>query len=731
MASHVRRLAAVLLSTSALAFTAPVLAQGAEVDEAPIYLEADHVEDIAGGTGYIARGNVRVRQDPRTLLADEIEYHPDENRVVARGHVIILGQGPFPQYADEVELDSQLAAGVAIGFASLLENNGQVAAAAAIRSADGSLQLNDAYYTACELCEDGEHEPTWRLRAREIVQDADEQMIYYRDARLEIGGVPVLYAPVFAHADPSSERHSGFLFPKVGASSRLGFVYQQPYYWSISPSQDLVIAPRVMTNVNPLIYGEYRKRFWSGFMELEGSYTDEFEIDSDGERYGERDARWHLFGGGEWAINPDWRWGFGVQRSSDDLHLRRYDFSEADKDRGAPLNSLSRQLVSQIYLDGRTRNSTGSIVAASYQSLRTNADDDIIPALAPVLNYQRVFNAPEGWGRLNVEASAAVLRREVGTDYDRVTAQLDWRTRWITSPGIVIEPFALARADSYSFDDLPVVDPLTDPVSDSLSRTLGLVGTEISWPFYRGGETTDWIVEPVISVISASDNRNAGRIVNEDSLAIDLDESLLFQPVRAPGYDIWEEGERISYGLRTTAMWGDDGRARLFVGQSERLDGVAVFNPASGLTEDSSDYVVAGEIDLAGFSAEVQARVDPDSLDTNRLDVSFGYAGERFSGTVRYLDISDDAGTRIGAQRELRGDFEVGLTQHWSAIGEITRDLDREITRRQELGLRYGDDCSQFDIVYQREDLGISELGPSESIQFRITLFTLGSFGPD
>ena len=53
------------------------------------------------------------------------------------------------------------------------------------------------------------------------------------------------------------------------------------------------------------------------------------------------------------------------------------------------------------------------------------------------------------------------------------------------------------------------------------------------------------------------------------------------------------------------------------------------------------------------------------------------------------------------------------------------------MTRRQELGVRYGDECSQFDIVYQREDLGISELGPSESIQFRITLFTLGSFGPD
>ncbi|MFY0638764.1 LPS-assembly protein LptD [Maricaulis maris] len=731
MASQFRRLAAVLLSTSALALTAPALGQESASEEAPIYLEADQVEDIAGGTGYIARGNVRVRQEPRTLLADEIEYHPAENRVVARGHVIILGQGPFPQYADEVELDSQLASGVALGFASMLENNGRVAAGAAIRRENGSLHLEDAYYTACELCEDGEGEPTWRLRAREVVQDADDQMIYYRDARLEIGGIPVLYAPVFAHADPSSERRSGFLFPKVGVSSRLGFVYQQPYYWTLSPSQDVTIAPRLMTNVNPLLYGEYRKRFWSGAMELEGSYTDEFEIDSDGERYGNRESRWHLFGGGEWAINPDWRWGFGVQRTSDDLHLRRYDFSESDKDRGAPLNSLSRQLVSQLYVDGRTRNSTGSIVAASWQSLRTNADDDIIPTLAPVAEYTHVFNAPAGWGRVNADASAAILRRQTGVDYDRVSASLDWRTRWVTSPGIVVEPFALVRADHYGFDNLPVADPLTDPVSDSVSRTLGLAGTEISWPFYRGGEQVDWIIEPVASFVAASDDSEAGRVVNEDSLAIDVDESLLFQPVRAPGFDIWEAGQRVSYGIRTSAMWGEDGLARLFVGQSERLDGDAVFNAASGLTAALSDYVVAGEIDIAGFSAEVYTRIDPDTMDTNRLDVSLDYRSSRFSGGVRYLDISDDSGTRNGAQRELRGDFEFGLTDHWSAIGEVRRDLDRETTRSQELGLRYSDDCSEFDIVYQREDLGIAELGPSESIQFRITLFTLGSFGPD
>lgn len=108
MASRVRRLAAVLLSTTALAFAGPALGQQSQPSDPPIYLEADHIDDLVEG-GYLARGSVRVRQQGRTLMADELEYHPETNRVVARGHVVIIGQGPYPQYADEVELDSALA----------------------------------------------------------------------------------------------------------------------------------------------------------------------------------------------------------------------------------------------------------------------------------------------------------------------------------------------------------------------------------------------------------------------------------------------------------------------------------------------------------------------------------------------------------------------------------------------------------------------------------------------
>lgn len=727
MASQFSRLAAALMGASVLVLSPAASAQTAAADEAPIYLEADNLVDLGDGAGYLATGNVRARQNGRTLYADELEYRPNVNRITARGHVVIHGQGPFPQYADEVELDSEMSAGLALGFATLMENNGHMAAAAAIRRSNGAMQLEDAYYTACDLCESGEHAPTWRLRARQVIQDPDEQMIYYRDAQFEVMGVPVLYSPVFAHPDPSAERHSGFLFPGISASSRLGLGYQQPYYWSISPSQDIILAPRIMTNVNPLLYTEYRKRFWSGAMALEGSYTHEAEIDSDGERFGDETSRWHLFGGGQWDINPDWHWGFGVQRASDDLHIRRYGFSEIDSDRGAPLLGANRRLVSQLYLEGRTPQSYGSLIAADYQSLRELENDDTIPLIAPMASYERVFTAPEGWGRVNLAGNAVVLDRQLGTDYARASVTLDWRTRWVADGGIVVEPFAYGRSDHYSFKDLPA--SYADP-DDSLSRQLGLIGTDLSWPFLRPGETVDWIVEPLVSMVAATDDPQRARIYNEDSISLDLDESLLFDPVRAPGFDLWEPGQRVNYGVRTTGQWGRSGMASVFVGQSYRFDGDPAFGAASGLFEPNSDYIVAGSLNIASFSADLQTRLDSKDGDINRLDLRFGYTSERFTGSITYLEVSDDDGTRSD-QREIRGGFALQLTDRWSVIGNTIRDLDRGTSRLTVAGFRFADECTELDIVYQREDDLIARLGPSESIQIRITLFTLGGMSPD
>jgi LPS-assembly protein len=697
--------------------------------EEPVYIEADTLIESRETGSYIARGNVVARQNGRTVEADELEYRPGTNRVVARGNVSIFSDGAPPQYADEIELNDELGEGLAVGFSTLLENNGRAAAAFAVRRANGSLELTNAYYTACRLENEGD-EPTWRLRAARAVQDSEADMIYYRDVRLEILGVPVAYAPAFAHADPSSRRRSGFLFPAFGVSSRLGAFYGQPYYWAISPHQDLTITPRVMANSNPLLGLEYRRRFWSGDMEFESSYTNERDIDSDGNLLNDSEHRWHLFGGGEFDISENWVWGFGVQLASDDFHLRTYDISENYDAYPGIVQPAPRRLMNQIYARGRTDTYYAEMIAAGVQSLRETENDDQLGRMAPLGELRLTMPTGENLGRLRTIASTAVLTRKDGIDYQRASASADWQAQYIAPGGLVFEPFAAARADYYSFSDVPGALPGNTVTEDSFGRFLGYAGAELSWPLISSAGDVDSILEPMVQGLFATDDSEAGRIINEDSLTAELDETLLFDHNRAAGYDLWEDGSRITYGLRSTTYWGDGNQLRGFIGQSQRLSGNAVFAPTSGLFEDQSDIIVAGEIDVGSFGVAARTRIDSDDGTVNRLDVVASYTNDRFSGRIRYFGF-DDSLNRAGTSEEIQLTTQTQITDDWAFVYNLQRDLDSDVNRRQEIGFRYRDFCTDFEILYQREELNIGTLGPSESIQVRVTLFTLGGIGSE
>jgi LPS-assembly protein len=51
------------------------------------------------------------------------------------------------------------------------------------------------------------------FHADTITYDEAEQMVYYENVRLDFFGIPIIWLPFFAHADPTAERKSGFLRP--------------------------------------------------------------------------------------------------------------------------------------------------------------------------------------------------------------------------------------------------------------------------------------------------------------------------------------------------------------------------------------------------------------------------------------------------------------------------------------------------------------------------------------
>lgn len=729
------RFARVLMTACAAGalLSAAALAQDGEPDQ--IYLEADElIEERAAGR-YIARGTVRLRSGTRVMYADELIYNPETGRVTARGNVRLFDGNQPAQLADEIILDEDMEEGVAYGFATLLENNGRAAAAAALRRPGGSVELRDAYYTACELCEDGEREPTWRLRANTVTRDLEDEVIRYRDMSLEVAGVPVLYTPYFAHADPAAKRRSGFLLPAIDISDRLGFSYQQPYYWAISEHQDLVIAPRLMTNANPLLEFDYRRRFYSGELNVEFSFTYEQEFtdgpDADlvGEWRGDEEFRGHVFADGRFNLSPNWSWGFGVQAVDDALYLRRYDYSEVPEESSTLYEFGQRTLISQLYVAGRGQSYYTDISTIRFQRLTEDFDNDTLPVVAPLIRLDSEIPLPRGFGDLDFNFNAVALRRELGEDYVRASAGFEWSAATTLPLGVRAEPFVLGRADAYSFNAVDTFGAEVD--STNFSRAVGATGLDVSWPFLRPGERFDTIIAPRAFLVSATGLEDDQRPNSSETETVDLDRSTLFQTNRVGGYDLWEDGSRLDLGLSASLEGRAETPLRLegFLGRSYRLDGRAQLPEASGTFEAESDWVAEVEAEAAFASLAARTRIDSQTGELNRIDVEASVTAGRVNFQTTYTDLNDPAApTQL---QEVRARAEVALTDRWSATWNVIRDINDSKTRIASAGLRYRDECTDFRIFWERQDLQIGDLGPNDAIKFQIVLFTLGGIGED
>ena len=76
---------------------------------------------------------------------------------------------------------------------------------------------------------------------------------------MKIYDFPVFYFPKFFHPDPSVDRRSGFLQPRLNSSSIVGTSFNQPYFHVISESKDITFKPTIFDNRIYMFQGEYRQ----------------------------------------------------------------------------------------------------------------------------------------------------------------------------------------------------------------------------------------------------------------------------------------------------------------------------------------------------------------------------------------------------------------------------------------------------------------------------------------
>ncbi|HEX5378925.1 MAG TPA: LPS-assembly protein LptD [Phenylobacterium sp.] len=719
-------------------------ADGLKVGE--MYMEADLVIRDDKAKTITARGGVEVRYEGRTLRTQELVYDQARGVITATGDVQIINDDGSVEYGDHIVLDDKMQAGVIQGFSTRMPATAdmppvKLAAASAVRRNENVNELNRAIYTPCDICAaDGTPKhPSWSIKAEKVVQDHVHQLVYYRNATIQILGVPVLYLPVFWHPDPQAVRKSGFLPPNFGASNRRGVSYEQPYVQVLSKSSDITLSPQINTRVNPFLNGRYRQRFHSGALEARFGYTHDQDFDGKGNAFGDDTSRSYLLATGAFAINEKWRWGFTAERTSDKLLFDKYDVGDVYVARG-PYVADDRRLISQIYATRQDQRSWFSVAAFSIQGLRPGDNDRTFPVVGPLVEARWEPDGNVMNGRLRLLGSAVALTRDQspltpalnlpGIDSRRVTGEADWRATFTSTAGVRLSPFLNARLDGYSLADLNGVSGS----SKSVSRGMAAAGADISWPFVRKFKDSIVVLEPVAQLVLSPKVRQvrvgvsaagAPIYLNEDSVAFEFDETNLFRPNKFPGYDLYEDGVRANVGGRASVLWDDGRRASLLIGRSFRDTDNGVFSTTSGLAQKSSDWIVAGDAQpMPGLSLFTRARLDAEDLTVERAEAGANISVKRGSGYFRYLrDSANPAGAKV-ENVDLGG--EVFLSQHWGVTAYGNRDLAQNAWVIRDLGVVYRDECTRVDVIYRREDVVIGRLGKSESLTIRLTLATLG-----
>ena len=266
---------------------------------APVNFTADEVQYDREAGIVTATGNVEAWQNDRTLRADRIVFNRDTGVAAATGHVVIQEADGQVVFSDYAELTKDMKDGVLAGMRAQLSQNGRLAANGARRTDARLNELSRAIYSTCNLCsQDPTRAPLWDIRARQAVQDVDNKRIEYRDAIIDIYGIPVMYLPYLTHPDPTQKRATGLLVPSFGGGTKhLGPYVVIPYYIVIDDQSDVTLSGVVTGKAGEALDFNYRRRFNDGTMRALGSVSNE-----------NNKFNGHLFTNGSFVLDDVWRW---------------------------------------------------------------------------------------------------------------------------------------------------------------------------------------------------------------------------------------------------------------------------------------------------------------------------------------------------------------------------------------------------------------------------------------
>lgn len=688
-----------------------------------------------------AVGNVQMFYNGTSVEADKVIYDQKTKRLHAEGNIRMTDAEGKITYANILDLSDDYRDGFVDSLRVDTEDQTRMAATRADRSSGNYTVFDNGVYTACAPCKDDPKKPPlWQVKGARIIHNQTEKMLYFENAQLEFFGVPMAYLPYFSTPDPTVKRKSGFLMPGFTTYSAFGVGVEIPYYFALAPDFDATFNPRITSKQGVLFQGEFRQRLSNGAYQIRLYGIDQLDQGAFAGQPGDRQFRGGVETKGQFALNDKWTWGWDGVLLSDYYFMSDYRLAQY-KDPFGSFLSLPTEAISQLYLTGVGNRSFFDARAIYYLSYSGNQNQ--VPVVAPVIDYNNVINSPIFGGEFSYKVNFTNLTRETAVfdpitaqaanplnplctttsadpmartpsqcllrgmpgTYTRLTAEAQWRKSYTDPLGQIWTPFVGVRADAINADisNQPGVSNFL-PVGDTQTvRLMPTVGFEYRYPFINVQPWGTTTIEPIAQVIIRPNEPDAGKLPNEDAQSLVFDTSNLFAVDKFSGYDRVEGGSRANVGVQATTQFDRGGSVKAMFGQSYQMFGLNSFAVAdvtntgvdSGLQNPRSDYVASlAYSPNRTYTFSVRSRMDEATWNINRFEAQASANFDRWSVSLMYGDYAAQPELGYLTRREgILASGSIKVAANWVVQGAARWDLEANKINQYAFGAGYVDDC--------------------------------------
>ncbi|OQQ07082.1 LPS assembly protein LptD [Vibrio splendidus] len=664
----------------------------------PAHVESDRLEAINGDKA-IYSGDVVVTQGNKTILADNVTLHQQENIVVAEGNVN-FSDGQIKSISDRatnnLTTDEMTLENTDYEF---LCEPGRGDAVYIAKTGKAVYEIEDGSITSCPIGDNA-----WRLRASSISVDQDEEQATFYNPRFEIQSVPVFYLP-YLTVPVGDTRKTGFLYPTVSYGSSDGFEAEIPVYWNLAPNYDLETTFKYMQERGTQLNSKFR--YLSDF----GSGSIESEYLPDDKKYSEKGDRWGAQLQHSGIFQQSWLFEVDYSKVSDIDYFTDLSSGIGNREDG--------QLLQEGRATYRSQNWDASVLVRDFQVLTTS--NNLPYRLMPQLEYN--YYAPEVMEYLDFDMISHVSL------FDTDASGKPSATRVHVEPGITIPvgntwgtwTTEARLLGTYYQQDLDGVDTGAgsdyEGLEESVSRVIPEFRSHAGIVLERDttivGNYTQTL-EPQVQYLYVPEEDQSD-IGLYDTTLLQTDYYGLFRSRKYSGVDRIASANQISYGA-SSRFFDDEYRERLNIsfGQIFYFDKDAKQTLSSEGSDNKTNYSSwAIEMDFnyddyLFYHGGVQYDIDSSAMQLANSTLEYRFAGGYIQTNYRYVteeyinetvDFDVSSITRDGiSQAGLLGAYQI--SPKWSTSAQYFYDLTTQEDLEWLARLNYKSDCWYIGFTY-------------------------------